>query len=112
MSAFNTVVVAEDEICPRCGSKIVRRVQFKYATDNVIESVSPGSGDTYAETGDDGLRHEHVELQSVALQDELTAAMTISHELHQLRTWRHGLNAHDEAAAETAAELTQMYHRS
>ena len=30
MSAFNTVVLAAEEVCPRCGSLIRRRVQFKY----------------------------------------------------------------------------------
>ena len=104
MSAFNTVVVTDDEVCPHCGSKIVRRVQFKYGDrrayeyavgdalkwggndrgvqahlvkvkgypepcqdcdfdpdgwydivirDNVIEAVTPGSGDTYSGSGDD-----------------------------------------------------------
>lgn len=105
MSAFNTVTVADEESCPRCGSGIVRRVQFKYGDrwayeyvigetlkwggndrgvpahlvkvqgypepcpdcdfdpdgwydvvirDNIIESVTPGFGDTYAGTGGDG----------------------------------------------------------
>ncbi|WP_433824948.1 DUF6531 domain-containing protein [Actinoplanes sp. CA-015351] len=52
-----------------------------------------------------------VELQPSALQDELTAAMTISHELYHLRTWFRGGDVHDEAAAETAAEVTEMYYR-
>lgn len=30
MSAYNTVVLAAEEQCPRCGSLIRRRVQFKY----------------------------------------------------------------------------------
>ena len=102
MSAFNTVVVPGED-CPRCGSRIVRRVQFKYGDrrayeyalgdtikrggndrgvpahlvmvkgypepcpdcdfdpegwydvvirDNVIEAVTPGSGDTYSGDGD------------------------------------------------------------
>jgi RHS repeat-associated protein len=52
-----------------------------------------------------------VELQPSALQDELTAAMTVSHELYHLRTWFRGGDVHDEAAAETAAEVTEMYYR-
>lgn len=30
MSAYNTVVLPKEEQCPRCGSVIRRRVQFKY----------------------------------------------------------------------------------
>jgi predicted RNA-binding Zn-ribbon protein involved in translation (DUF1610 family) len=30
MSAYNTVVLPTEEQCPRCGSIIKRRVQFKY----------------------------------------------------------------------------------
>lgn len=30
MSAYNEVIRAEEEVCPRCGSKIQRPVQFKY----------------------------------------------------------------------------------
>jgi hypothetical protein len=30
MSAYNTVVLPVGEVCPRCGSLIKRRVQFKY----------------------------------------------------------------------------------
>lgn len=65
--------------------------------------------DVYPRRGPDG--RYIVELQSAALQDELTAAMTISRELYHLRAWRNGMNVHDEAAAETAAELTEMYYR-
>ena len=104
VSAFNTVMVPVEKVCARCGSKIMRRVQFKYGDrraceyvvgdplkwggndrgipahllkvkgypepcpdcdfdpdgsydivirDNVIESVTPGSGDTYSGSGDD-----------------------------------------------------------
>lgn len=37
MSAFNVVVVPVDEACPNCGSKIVRRVQFKYGDRRAYE---------------------------------------------------------------------------
>jgi hypothetical protein len=30
MSAYNTVVLPDEEKCPRCGTGIRRRVQFKY----------------------------------------------------------------------------------
>lgn len=30
MSAYNTVTMAAEELCPRCGSLVRRRIQFKY----------------------------------------------------------------------------------
>ena len=30
MSSYNQLVMPDEEICPNCGSRIVRKVQFKY----------------------------------------------------------------------------------
>ena len=50
MGAYNTVVLPNDEQCPRCGSVIRRRVQFKYGDTRQHDYVV---GDRLLWGGDD-----------------------------------------------------------